>query len=379
MKVAVISDEYPRPGFIYGDVFVRTRVFEYVRLGLDVYVTGYQPNLDLDFRFRQESANVFITMSIQLFQDQLIASRPDVILVHFLNRVHMNFLLSLNLPIIIFVHGFEATLWTRKLSNFNSIGALPYLVRYMQRNMVQQKAFKKFVRSANTRTNIEFVFVSNWIWKAVIQDLGISIKRSSVIPNGIDQTRFKYVQKKASDRMKILLIRSFHGRSYGNDLATDAIALLGKKSFFNDLAFSIYGEGYWYTVLTDPLRHFSNVKLHNRFIENHLIPEVHAEHGIFLCPSRWDTQGVSMCEAMASGLVPITTPVGGIPEYTTDQVSCFHVKSPRQIADKVEYLYHNPQAFLDMSRQAAIEIDQKCKLVNTVMSEIQLMKDLLSK
>ena len=37
-------------------------------------------------------------------------------------------------------------------------------------------------------------------------------------------------------------------------------------------------------------------------------------NGIFICPTRQDAQGVSMCEAMSSGLVPITLYNTAIPE-----------------------------------------------------------------
>ena len=46
-----------------------------------------------------------------------------------------------------------------------------------------------------------------------------------------------------------------------------------------------------------------------------------ADHGVYLCPTRFDTQGVMLGEAMSSGMVTITNPVAAIPEFTDDASS----------------------------------------------------------
>jgi L-malate glycosyltransferase len=264
----------------------------------------------------------------------------------------------------------------RRLMNYNALGDLPYLFKYVKNNRKQLSAMKHFIEMANARENIKFVFVSQWIKNAAESDLGISISRSHVIPNGVDTTQFEYQKKSEDDRLKILLIRSFIARNYSNDLSVDAIIELSKKSFFRDLHFTIYGEGYLFKPLINKVKHFANVEVHNSFVENSIIPSIHKNHGIFLCPSRLDTQGVSMCEAMASGLVPITSPIGGIPEYATDQVSSFQVKTGKEIAEKIEYLYKYPDVFLEMSKKARLEIVNKCNLSTTVAREVELINNL---
>ncbi len=63
---------------------------------------------------------------------------------------------------------------------------------------------------------------------------------------------------------------------------------LSKREFFNDLVFDIY-----------------KINLHRKFIPNDKISDIHRNSGILLCPSRYDTQGVTLGEAASSGLVVI--------------------------------------------------------------------------
>jgi N-acetyl sugar amidotransferase len=374
MRILVIADDYPRPDFIYGDVFVHARVKEYIKSN-EVLVVGHKPFIASDYRYEYESVNSVIAHTFDNFSKEILKFNPDVVAVHFMNYAHVDFLLGLNKPIIVFAHGFGVLSWKRRLMNYRAPGDIPYLLEYIKKNRLQLAKMKEFITSATMRYDIRFVFVSNWVLNAAANDIGVSMKRNVVIPNGIDTDRFKPNGKNPDHRKKILLLRSFRARNYANDISVDAILLLSKKSFFNELQFTICGEGYLFDKLTQKLKKFPNVSLQNFFIENKNIPLLHKEHGIFLCPSRLDTQGVSMCEAMASGLVPITCPIGGIPEYATDQSSSFQVGSAREVAEKIEYLFYHPDEYMKMSGNAREEIVNKCDLKDTVKRELDLMHE----
>lgn len=375
-KLLVISADYPGPDIVYGDVFVHTRAKQYA-LQAEVKVIGYNGQLKKNRSFEYEGISVNISNNLDLFHDLILAYDPDLIVCHFIQHSYVDILLSLKKPLLVFVHGFEALSWKRRLMNYRTPGDLPYLWSYIKANTKQLAKFKELVQNAVNGASVHFVFVSKWLHKSVESDLGIQVPNAHVIPNGINTDLFAYMRKKPEDRKKILLLRSFRARNYANDLAVEAILLLSRKYFFNDLEFSIYGEGYLFDKITKPLRNFANVRLENHFIENASIPELHKEFGIFLCPSRLDTQGVSMCEAMASGLVPITRPVGGIPEYTEHKVSSIQVNTPAQIAASIEHLYHNSDEFLRMSENARLAIETRCSLFNVVPKELELMEQLI--
>ncbi|TQR28849.1 hypothetical protein DMB92_08920 [Campylobacter sp. MIT 99-7217] len=104
----------------------------------------------------------------------------------------------------------------------------------------------------------------------------------------------------------------FSSKKYANDLSIKAILELSKKDFFKDLSFKIIGDGELFDELVKPLKEFKNISIEKRFLRQNEISKLHKEYGIFLNPTRWDSQGVSRDEAMSSGLVPITNKLAAI-------------------------------------------------------------------
>ena len=69
---------------------------------------------------------------------------------------------------------------------------------------------------------------------------------------------------------------------------------------------------------------FSNVEIKRTFLSQNDISKYHNENGFFICPTRQDAQGVSMCEAMSSGLIPISSNNTAIPEFLPEKYNlCF--------------------------------------------------------
>lgn len=377
MKIVVVSADYPGPDRLYGEGFVHARVKAYQKEH-DVQVIGYQPALKQDRVFVHEGVQVSITRSRELFYKRLDRTPFDLVVVHFIQHHFAEYLLSRTFPVVIFLHGYESLSWKRRLMNYNSIGAIRYLIPLIKWNRLQLNALHALVTKSNAENNIHFVFVSDWLRKTVSTDIATAVRRATIIPNGIDTERFVFHPRAPEMRNRILLLRSFKGRNYANDIAIDAIHLLSRKKIFLDLQFAIYGEGYLFPLLTDSLRRFSNVQLNNFFVPNSDIPAIHRDFGVFLCPSRLDTQGVSMGEAMSSGLVPVTTGIGGIIEYSEDNVSALYGSTPQEIADCIERLYRDPELFLRMSVAARVFVEEKCSIRNTVAHELSLFSKVIA-
>jgi glycosyltransferase involved in cell wall biosynthesis len=211
--------------------------------------------------------------------------------------------------------------------------------------------------------------------KITEKDTFTNIHNYEIIPNVINTKLFKYTQKSEHHRKKILLIRSFNSNKYANDIAIDAILELSKKEFFSDLEFAIYGEGKYFEKLTAPLKQYCNITIVNRFLTQSEIAQIHAEYGIFLCPTRQDSQGVSMCEAMSSGLVPITSNKTAIPEFVKNGSTGFLTNNYEEIAETIEYLYFNPNKFLQISVQASESIKQISGEEYVIKKELEIIQD----
>ncbi|HQQ96895.1 MAG TPA: glycosyltransferase family 4 protein [Cyclobacteriaceae bacterium] len=375
MKLLVISDNYPGPDLIYGDVFVHARVLAYQR-SVEVMVSGCDPGLATARNFDYEGVRTHITSSVKDFRDVVRLFNPDVIAVHFITPLHLPVLLETEKPMVVFCHGLDVTSWRRRLMNYNGLGALPYLWKFINENRKQLAAVRQLVMRARHRKDIQFVFVSRWLQTAAGKDLGMDIPNANIIANGIDMNRFGFQPDVALRRNKVLLMRSFRARNYANDLSVNAILHLSEQPIFKSLEFTLYGEGYLFKPLTAPLRKFSNVVLHERFVPNTEMPAIHRAHGIFLCLSRLDSQGVSMGEAMSGGLVPVASPIGGIPEFVQDGKSGFLVPDASSAADRITWLATHEKEFSSFSLAAREAVRTTCDLSVTSTRELELMRSL---
>lgn len=120
---------------------------------------------------------------------------------------------------------------------------------------------------------------------------------------------------------------------------------------------------------------FKNVKLHRKFLSHREIADLHKQYGIFLTPTRMDSQGVSRDEAMSSGLVPITTNVTAIPEFVDETCGVLvEGEDYMAMANAVENLYRSPEKFLALSRNAHKRVRKQSGLDETILKEIRIIE-----
>jgi len=201
----------------------------------------------------------------------------------------------------------------------------------------------------------------------------ISSEQYEIIHNPINTDLFTYREKPVEQRKKILSIRPYASRVYANDLSVKMILELSNKPIFSELEFRMIGGGELFKETLEPLRKFKNVIIENRFLTQAEIADLHKKYGVFLCPSRMDTQGVSRDEAMASGLVPATNAVAAIPEFVDKTCGILaRGEDALAMADGIAYLYENPGKFQDMSAAAAKRVRQQNGFDLTIQKEIEL-------
>lgn len=370
MKLLILNENYPHSENLMGNGFVHVRAKEYARRHEVLVFTYFHEPREIQY----EGISIRSFDKIENLIQAVRQYQPERILIHFYQSWMLEHLIrKTEIPVIIWVHGFEAQGWYRRLFNFSWYS--PVFLDFVRKNFIQQKNFNRLVHFANQNNRIHFVLVSHWIRKVAEVDSMARIYCKHIIPNPIDTNLFRYRQKEKKDRLKILLLRSFASRKYANDISVEAILRLSTRPFFRELEFSVIGQGSLFESLTGPLRQFSNVFLQPTGVLQRKIPELHKDHGIFLCPTRQDTHGVSMCEAMSSGLVPIASKNSAIPEFVTDQETGFLTRGSSGVAAAIERLYHDPSLFLGMSRAASESIRQKCGIDKVLPLELQLIQE----
>jgi len=125
----------------------------------------------------------------------------------------------------------------------------------------------------------------------------------------------------------------------------------------------------------EPLEKFSNVVIKRGFLSHKEIASLHKEFGIFITPTRMDSQGVSRDEAMSSGLVPITTDITAIPEFVdTESGVLTPPEDYKAMSEGILELFNNPNKFMEMSRNAAKRVRKQTDSKIIIDAELKIIK-----
>ena len=369
----LLTNNYPSYFDLYRNGFVHRRVLSYLNRGVNFDVMRLTNNLETTFH--EFNSIEYISGPKEQLRNILSENSYKNIYVHFLNEDMWSVLKDFKnkIKIHIWIHGAEIQSYERRLFNYDNEASLhDAKIKSHQRLRFWKSVFKDAAEKVN------FIFVSNIFMKEVQEDLKMTFSSSNfmVINNPVDTEFFSARKKSVDDRKKILSIRSFASRKYANDLNTKAIIELSKKPYFDDLEFLIIGDGKLFEEENEPLKSFVNVKLRKEYLTQEQISEIQQEYGIFLCPTRWDSQGVSRDEAMAAGLVPITNNVSAVPEFVDDTCAfSVNADSYMGIADAIDDLYHDGDKFLKMSKLAIKQVLDNRSVDKIARLELNLLRN----
>lgn len=372
--ILVLTNQYPTFQDLYRNAFVHKRVTSYRDRGALVDVM--RMNIYAKDGYREfEGINV-VEGQAQTLAAILDSGSIKTVCVHFLDE-QMWSVLKYHLKeirLLVWVHGAEIQPWWRRKYNFNTEREFE---EGKAASETRQAFWKQVFETANREENIHFIFVSRYFADEVMEDNHVSLRAEqySVIHNCIDTDLFNYVPKDKAQRKKLLSIKSFYSKTYANDITSQAIALLSREPFFQELEFTLYGRGLRFAIDTADVKRFKNVHLHEQFLTHEQIAEQHKLHGIYIATTRSDTQGVSRDEAMSSGLVPIASNVTAIPEFVDENCGILVPgEDPQAVADAIKRLYNDPELFLRLSEGAAQRVRRQSAPEYTIDKELQLIK-----
>lgn len=366
----VLTNHYPSYDDLYRNGFVHSRVRAYRARGVRCDVFRFRADQMAEY---QEFENIDVmTGGADVLIRVLETGRFSSVLVHFLDEAMWSVLqrYAQKLKIVVWLHGADIQSFHRRSFMYDDTEARAAAMKKGE----QRSAFWRSVLESMP-PSMHLVFVSQYLADTAMEDLGITLTRSkySVIHNPIDTEKFNYLPKDIEQRMKVLSIRPYASRVYANDLSVKAVLALSKKQFFNNMKFLFVGDGALFDETLSPLTAFKNVEIQRRFLTQSEIAEFHKEYGIFLCPSRMDTQGVSRDEAMASGLVPVTTAVAAIPEFVDGDCGVLAMaEEANALADGISLLVGNGKLFTDMSANAARRVRRQSGIDAVIDKEFSI-------
>ena len=371
LRILVVTRSYPSADNLYQYPFVHRRVLAYGAAGNQVKV--FRPSAQ-----PVPSEHCFDGVTCTTGDSDALAAlaqqwRPEVVASHGFSETQWQVLepLAGRYPIRAWLHGSEIPEIARRKALWDTEGAAQSEALQLLQNRCG--FWQRF--HADTPDRFQLVFVSQAAVELAQKDWGTRLGNVTVIHNPIDTHLFVHQPKTAADRFNILMIRPFDSYGYGNDLAVRAILKLADRSGFDRLRFTIVGDGPLFDQPLGPIRHLDNVRISKGFVTQEQVAELHRQHGVFLVPTRIDTQGVSRDEAMASGLVPVTNGVPAVKEFVDQGCGVLApVDDADGLAKGILEMADDPDLFLRRSAAAADRIRQQSGTGLIVPQELALLR-----
>jgi glycosyltransferase involved in cell wall biosynthesis/spore maturation protein CgeB/SAM-dependent methyltransferase len=371
-RCLLVSRSYPGYDNLYNYTFVHRRARGYREHGLALDVFRFS---DAPLAYEEFEGIDIVSGNVGDLSLMLRSNPYETILVHSFDEQVWSAIQPhlAHARVVVWVHGAEIQPWYRRDFNFGDDGERR---RGIQRSDMRMSLWRQVLE--DMPPNLHLVFVSEFLARQAMRDLDVEVPphQYSVIHNVVDGELFDYIEKPVEQRDRILSIRPYTKPTYANDLAVKAIQDLAGEPWFGELAFRLVGDGPLFESTVAPLRQgFPNVVIEKGFLTQQQITELYKQYGVFLVPSRIDSQGVSRDEAMASGLVPVTNRVSAIPEFVDEDVAFLApAEDWRALADAIRALHADPQRFQRMSRAAAIHVRAKSGPAQTLLREIALIR-----
>lgn len=370
MRIFVLTRGYPAEERLYNHSFVHRRVLAYRALGHEVRVFWNKHRGEaVDYEF--QGVNITIG-GPEVCLEAIAKFRPDAIAAHAMADDFWPVLSQLpeTLPVNTWIYGSEILPFFAVTERAHHDAA-----RAEKAKAVFERRIAFWRRLAGDwPRQLRLVFVSRYAAEAAEQAVGAKLGRWLVQPTGIDQNIFPARRKSDEARYRILSIRPFSDWRYANDLSVAAILKLRERADFFRFQFHFIGDGHLFDEILSPIRDLPNVRCERRFLTQVEIAELHAENGIFLCPSRDDAQGVSRDEAMSSGLVPIVSRAGAVPEFVDEDSGILvRPEDAQALAHAMAALADNPSLFQRLSQGAARKIGHHIAMPQVVARELEIL------
>lgn len=373
----VLAKQYPSYDDLYKYGFLHTRLNSYKNEGLlvDMYKITNDQSL-LGFR-EFESIDVF-TGNYELLKKALASGQYKKVLIHLIDKNMWQVIREFKdeLEIYIWVHGAEIQVWQHREFEFELMNK--EAIARQKKLSDNRKKFWQNLIDNDLNGNVHFIFVSQYFLEESEESLERTLPKEqvSIIHNYIDNQQFNYIAKGPEQRFNILSIRPYASRKYANDLTVKAILELSKHADFSKMNFELYGDGELFDNTLEPLRKFENISINKTFLNHSEISELHKKNGIFITPTRMDSQGVSRDEAMSSGLVPVTTAVTAIPEFVDDSCGILaDGEDYKAMAEGIIRLVESPNMFTRLSKEASKRVEAQSGFENTIAREIKLIEN----
>jgi glycosyltransferase involved in cell wall biosynthesis len=321
----------------------------------------------LRFLIRHERDN------LRAFRKFLVEVRPDVLYFWNLSQTSRS-MLSLarqaGIPFgtFVFDHGLCDVSTDPWLSQFAKVPGNP--ARSIQRVLMAVAAL--FIRRpTDSPLDFDFLHYPTQYLKGQLERSGIRARSWCHVPWGVDTEIFHPAESLPQAKLLYVGQVSHHK---GVHLAIEAVGLLKRRNPELPVHLTIAGRcataSYEQEMLDLVAKyHLEETVTFLGFVDRKDLPELYRQHSILLFPSVWEEpMGISILEAMASGLVVISSGTGGSAELFVDGESGFVFKAEdaQDLSGKLEMLLGNPMRASDIGLKGLDRCRQQYRFSDTL-------------
>jgi len=218
------------------------------------------------------------------------------------------------------------------------------------------------------------IFASNYLKEMAVKH-GMALSENAVVWWGIDTARFLPRERDFSTTVKLIYVGQII-RHKGVHTVVDAIDIVKKNiDLSREITLTIVGDTQQVPEYVEELRQTIINKDLGQSIQfsgkhdNEQLPEIYADHDILVFASIWDEPfGITLLEAMASGLAVVGTATGGSAEILRDSINSlvFEKDNPASCASQIIRLIENPMLYNSISLAGRETVQQEFKFDATI-------------
>lgn len=294
MKICVVCQEYPSAERPDAMAFTHARNLYYLKQGHEVHVLSFGASSGYDWdglKIRPEAD----------FDDNLVESF-DIFVFHSPNlRNHLRFILRHGSSIrakVLIAHGHEFIDWCNQSGGF-----FPFDLTWKRRlkiplvrayDWLKIKVWSWYFQKQSG--NLSLVFVSDWLRRNAEACMGVNLSQLlnvSVIANPVHPVfQSANYDPSAPKQAHFVTLRPFDEPKY----AVDVVVEFARRH--PQWTVDIYGKGRFFDHNPAP----PNVRVIQAKFPQTEMPELFNKYRAALLPTRWDSQGVLMCEMATFGM-----------------------------------------------------------------------------
>ncbi len=203
--------------------------------------------------------------------------------------------------------------------------------------------------------SIDYMLCVSEIQRSIILSRKVDAEKIKVVKNGFDPEVFKYAGPEGRDWNQLIFI----GRIDAPKGVHVLLQVFGElKNEFPDLKLSVFGdESFWPEFTShkyELMRKLSGLNFHGKVPQSELA--LHLQRaGLLVFPSQtFETAGLAVVDAQASGCPVVANGVGGVPEYLVDRELGVLVydKSPAALHEAIANMLRDQPRLIRMSQAA---------------------------